>query len=132
MKTEMKSTTRTFWIGNRKFTAEKREEYGRARAYVFENVDEDMSKIEAAAKSAGADRIHTKIGDFPTLDAAWRDFNKMIIARQNRITQTAMEVLEVPETKLHFSVKQGCQCGCSPGFRLGELRGFTLYINELK
>lgn len=101
-----------------------------AQAYLFDKTDESTDDIETIAKAAGAPGIHTKIGEYPTVDAAWRQYNRVLIARQRVIVQATLNAFDLPAHELSFSRKLGCKCGCSPGFAVKRARGFTLYINE--
>ena len=126
------SMTERFRVGSRKYKAEYRSDRGWAAAYVFEKSDDSTAELEALATSLGASTIHTKVGDFPELDAAWKAFNRAIVIRQKAIVAAAMEVHGLPAITPSFSRKRGCKCGCSPGFNLKPLSGFTLYITEVK
>lgn len=69
---------------------------------------------------------HSIKGDDAANDAAWRKFNAQEIANQRAFLMRALDLAGFKPTRVVWSRKAGCGCGCSPGF---ILRGFDLDIS---
>lgn len=141
------NTTKTFTSQNKQFKIEvripkERSDFRRSTliAYVWGSNEPNDSVLDEAAKAAGAPHRYTTIGEFPAVDKAFRDYNKLVVKSQREVLGAGLRevfgaFVDSPELKeIKFSRTAGCRCGCSPGFiiRAQGLQGHSIYINEVK
>jgi hypothetical protein len=70
-------------------------------------------------------------GEDPTLDKAWKQYNKVELLMQKRIINQAVRDGLLDESlakELKFSRKAGCQCGCSPGWKARDYRRQSIWL----
>lgn len=49
------------------------------------------------------------------------------------VMPTVLNELDLPtDTRMNWSQKAGCSCGCSPGFILPDYRGFNVFVDVEK
>lgn len=103
------------------------------RAYVWGAPEISITPVEDEAKRLGLDNIHTRRGEFPSLDQAWNKYNRQVVAAQRLVLETALDHIVKEPGRMSFSRKAGCSCGCSPGFILKDMpRGHSYYISKVE
>lgn len=128
----------TFESGGKSYRLRDRGVYGKKRSGVafVSGADEHLDSAEAiqpAAAAVAAPTIYTRRGVFPTVDRAWDEFNRQVVAAQRAVLDDGLRALghRPEEMGIQFSRTAGCSCPCSPGFVLRRMPFASLYIERV-
>lgn len=115
------------------FVAELHSRFGRvkrARYYVYGEEEVDFSDLYKIADW----------GNDPALKPEFNRRNRIVVKNKRDVLNAGFEAMrglapEAISSKLSFSRKAGCNCGCSPGFvgeqRLIQMGGRTYQITDV-
>lgn len=117
--------------------AEKPWSYRRTtgRAFVWNNPKVDDKILWDEANRLGLTTIYSEKGEYPTLDKAWKKYNRMEVKSMTGVLEAACKALGLTIESVKFSRFAGCSCPCSPGF-IVKFQGipgyFDLFVGEKK
>lgn len=103
------------------------------RAFVWDNPKVSDKILLDEAEKLGLTSIYSEKGKYPTLDAAWKKYNRMEVKSMTGLLEAACNAMGLTIEKVTFSRYAGCSCPCSPGFII-KLEGvpgyFDLFVSE--
>lgn len=103
----------------------------KARAYVWEAEEPSKYHLETMAKNIGLTHIYTTRDEYPEMDLAWDQYNRVIVKAQRIILDRALEALGLEPETITFSKYAGCSsCPCSPGFVLKGITNTEIFISR--
>lgn len=115
--------------------AEKPWSYRRTtgRAFVWNNPEVSDQILHDEAARLGLTTVYTAKGEYPTLDKAWKQYNKMEVVSMRGLLDAACTAMGLKIESVKFSRYAGCSCPCSPGFIVsftGIPGYFDLFVGE--